>query len=97
MPYQSISSNSGYALLTKDGNSLTNSGYDMFNHRPLSFQEVGSQFAIQLYHHAALTATDFSSLRDLRVLDIGCGKGGGLAFLQEYFEPSVCFGIDKDQ
>ena len=47
-----------------------------------------------MYHHAALTTTDLNSLRGLKVLDIGCGKGGGLNFLNDYFEPSLAMGID---
>jgi ubiquinone/menaquinone biosynthesis C-methylase UbiE len=81
-------------LLTRSGDSLTGSGFDQFNSRPLTYLEVGSQFAIQLYHHAAITATDLHSLRGLKVLDIGCGKGGGLEFLADYFQPSMTLGVD---
>jgi len=28
------------------------------------------------------------------VLDIGCNRGGGLAFLTDYFEPELAFGVD---
>ena len=33
-------------------------------------------------------------LSDKRILDIGCGRGGGLAFLAKYYEPEVAIGID---
>ena len=48
-----------------------------------------------MYHHAAITMTDLNSLRGQKVLDIGCGKGGGLTFLNDYFEPSVAVGVDN--
>ena len=57
--------------------------------------EAASQFAIQLYHHAAITVPDFHSLRGLKVLDIGCGKGGGLAFLTDFFQPATILGVDS--
>ena len=95
LPSQSICLNSGYALLTRSGDSLTGSGFDQFNSRPLSFNEIGNQFQIQMYHHAAITSTDLPSLRGRKVLDIGCGRGGGLAFLNDYFEPTLAMGVDS--
>jgi cyclopropane fatty-acyl-phospholipid synthase-like methyltransferase len=34
------------------------------------------------------------SISDKRVLDIGSGRGGGLAFLAKYYQPELAVGID---
>lgn len=47
-----------------------------------------------MYHFAALTSTGKSDLKGAKVLDIGCGRGGGLSFLAEHFEPEAALGID---
>jgi hypothetical protein len=92
VPYQVTCQNSGYALLTRTGDSL--GGYALEPSSPLTLNSRhshhpgpkfsladGSQFSIQLYHFAASTAVDLASLKGQNVLDIGCGRGGGLAFL----------------
>jgi len=33
-------------------------------------------------------------LRDTRVLDLGCGRGGGLTFLCERFDAKQALGVD---
>lgn len=33
-------------------------------------------------------------LSDKRILDLGCGRGGGLAFLAKYYEPELSVGLD---
>lgn len=33
-------------------------------------------------------------ISDKRVLDLGCGRGGGLAFLSKYYEPEEAVGVD---
>ena len=30
----------------------------------------------------------------MRILDIGSGRGGGLAFLSKFYEPELAIGID---
>jgi hypothetical protein len=42
LPSQSICQNSGYALLSRNGDSLTGSGFDLLNNRPLTFNELGN-------------------------------------------------------
>jgi cyclopropane fatty-acyl-phospholipid synthase-like methyltransferase len=34
------------------------------------------------------------TLKEKRVLDICCGRGGGLAFLAKYYEPKEAVGVD---
>jgi ubiquinone/menaquinone biosynthesis C-methylase UbiE len=46
--------------------------------------------SIQLYHHVA-SAVD---LRGLDVLDVGCGRGGGSAYIARYLEPASILGVD---
>jgi cyclopropane fatty-acyl-phospholipid synthase-like methyltransferase len=29
------------------------------------------------------------------VLDIGCGRGGGIAFLAKYYKPELAIGVDN--
>lgn len=48
-----------------------------------------------MYHYAALGIKFKYSLRRQRILDIGCGRGGGLAFLTNYYEPEIAVGIDN--
>lgn len=48
-----------------------------------------------MYHHVAITATGYETLQGMRVLDLACGRGGGLAFLAEHFSPEMAIGIDS--
>jgi ubiquinone/menaquinone biosynthesis C-methylase UbiE len=34
------------------------------------------------------------TLHDENILDIGCGRGGGLAFLSKYYKPRLAVGLD---
>ena len=47
-----------------------------------------------MYHRVALNPNKKNSLSGKRVLDLACGRGGGLAFLAEHFEISEGVGID---
>lgn len=48
------------------------------------------RYPIQLYHYVASAVT----LRGLRVLDIGSGRGGGASFIKRYLNPKEVIGID---
>jgi ubiquinone/menaquinone biosynthesis C-methylase UbiE len=48
------------------------------------------RFSIQLYQHVIGT----TSLAGLNVLEVGCGRGGGLAFLARYHAPGNVTGLD---
>lgn len=59
--------NCGYALLTESGETLQlNSKTDRHQ-----------RFQYQMYHYAALGIKFQESLEGKRVLDLGCGRGGG--------------------
>lgn len=51
-----------------------------------------NRYPIQLYHQL-VRAHD---LENKDILEIGCGRGGGLAFLNKLLQPSSALGIDKD-
>ena len=56
----------------------------------LNPEEERDRNAIQLYHHVS-AAVD---LRRASVLEVGCGRGGGAAFLSRWHEPSEYIGLD---
>ena len=52
--------------------------------------EEKNRFSAQLYHCAA----ERISWADLDALEIGCGRGGGGAYIKKYFNPKSYIGID---
>ena len=67
-----VAQNCGFALVSATGESL----HDL--KRPLQAQEIENMFQLQLYHRCVQT---FGNIDNCRVLDLACGRGGGLAFL----------------
>ena len=71
-----------------------NYGYSSLDpHEPtLSLQPADepNRFAIQLYHHVAGAVP----LEGLDVLEVGCGRGGGAAFVKRHFRPRQMTGVD---
>jgi len=49
-----------------------------------------NRFSIQLYHHVA----NFVNLRNLNVLEVGSGRGGGSHYIKRYLEPKTMVGVD---
>ena len=47
-----------------------------------------------MYHRVALGASGKLNLAGVTVLDLACGRGGGLAFLADHFELKDAVGID---
>lgn len=70
--------NYGFAPLTDDA--------------PLSLRDEDEEhrYFIQLYHHVA-SAID---LRGQDVLEVGCGRGGGTAYVARYLQPRSIVGVD---
>lgn len=48
------------------------------------------RYSIQLYHHVA-AAVD---LAGLKVLEVGCGRGGGASYATRYLKPKSMIGVD---
>jgi ubiquinone/menaquinone biosynthesis C-methylase UbiE len=51
-----------------------------------------NRYPIQLYHQLVKD----HNLEGKDILEIGCGRGGGLAFIHRLFKPSSSVGIDRD-
>lgn len=71
-----------------------NWGYDDENVViPLTAGDEPNRYPIQLYHRLAQTV-DISG-KD--ILEIGCGRGGGLDYITRTFKPATALGIDLEQ
>ncbi|CAG9322248.1 unnamed protein product [Blepharisma stoltei] len=80
--------NYGYAINTETGHTIV-----------LDEDEETERYPYQLYHYIATGLKKFPNLAGLTVLDIGCGRGGGLAYVAKYLKPANAIGIDysRDQ
>jgi len=58
----------------------------------LDSSDEPNRYPIQLYHQL-VKAHD---LENKDILEIGCGRGGGLAFLHKLLKPASAVGLDKD-
>jgi ubiquinone/menaquinone biosynthesis C-methylase UbiE len=56
----------------------------------LAHSDEANRYSIQLYHHLVSTV----DLRGARVLEVGCGRGGGCSYLARYLQPASVTGID---
>ncbi len=74
--------NYGYAPLSDPGHALHAVALDP--------ADEAERLCIQLYHHLA-SSIDLSGLR---VLEVGCGRGGGADYIMRYFKPESMVGID---
>ncbi len=59
----------------------------------LSPEDENNRYFIQLYHYVA-TATD---LTGKKVLEVGCGRGGGASYVAKYLQPQEMIGVDFSQ
>jgi SAM-dependent methyltransferase len=60
---------------------------------PLARADEADRYSIQLYHQVA-GAID---LRGARVLEVGCGRGGGCSYITRYLQPLSVLGIDYSE
>jgi ubiquinone/menaquinone biosynthesis C-methylase UbiE len=54
--------------------------------------DESNRYSIQLYHLLA-NSTDITNKK---IIEIGCGRGGGLSYIMKRFKPSHAIGIDLD-
>lgn len=47
-----------------------------------------------MYHRVALVASGSKSLSGVNVLELACGRGGGLGFLCDHFDLEEAVGVD---
>lgn len=79
--------NYGYALLNGDGKTIKN----------LEQVHEEERFCLQLYHHVATRLQKVKTLRGLKVLEVGSGRGGGLNYVSTYLDAELCVGVDYSQ
>ena len=60
---------------------------------PLAESDEPDRFYIQLYHRTAAQA----DLRGKRVLEVGCGHGGGASYLMRTLRPASYTGLDRNR
>lgn len=60
---------------------------------PLAESDEPNRFHIQLYHRVATQA----DLRGKRVLEVGCGHGGGASYLMRTLRPAAYTGLDMNR
>lgn len=51
------------------------------------------RYSIQLYHHLAAEV----DLKGKDIVEVGCGRGGGLSYIVKQFSPSSAMGVDLDK
>lgn len=60
---------------------------------PLDAADERNRYCIQLYHRTAAQA----DLSGRRVLEVGCGNGGGASYLTRTMRPASYTGVDLNQ
>ncbi len=68
-----------------------NYGYSNDKHKiKLDENDEKNRYSIQLYH---LVATGID-IKGKDILEVGCGRGGGLSYINRYLEPGLVTGVD---
>lgn len=75
--------NYGYAEKTESGHTIV-----------LSNEEEAERFCYQLYHYMGTGLRKFPKLSRLTIVDVGCGRGGGISFLCKSLNPALAIGVD---
>jgi ubiquinone/menaquinone biosynthesis C-methylase UbiE len=71
-----------------------NFGYTSPNQKPeLKPEDEINRYSIQLYHLLAASV----DLKDKSLLEIGCGRGGGLSYIAKYFPLKSALGVDLNK
>ena len=71
-----------------------NYGYSKDNHK-IELKEIDekNRYSIQLYHLVA-TGVDIAGKN---ILEVGCGRGGGLSYINRYLSPNLATGVDLNK
>ena len=56
-------------------------------------QNKPERYSVQLYHHLVSTA----EIKNKDIVEIGCGRGGGLSYITRNFSPASAIGVDLDK
>jgi len=71
-----------------------NYGYSKDNFKiELEETDEKNRYSIQLYHLVATGA----DIKGKDILEIGCGRGGGLSYINRHFAPNSAIGIDLNK
>ena len=71
-----------------------NYGYSKDNQRiELDQNDEKNRYSIQLYHLVATGA----EIKGKEILEVGCGRGGGLSYINRTFAPNSVIGIDLNK
>jgi ubiquinone/menaquinone biosynthesis C-methylase UbiE len=71
-----------------------NYGYSKDNHKiKLDKNDDKNRYSAQLYNLVA-TGTD---IKGKDILEVGCGRGGGLSYINRYFSPASSTGVDLNK
>ena len=60
---------------------------------PLDERDEKNRYSVQLYHHLA----EMTDLRNKDVVEVGSGRGGGLAYISRKFCPASAIGVDLEK
>lgn len=71
-----------------------NYGYSKDNQKiELDEKDEKNRYSIQLYHLVATGA----NITGKDILEVGCGRGGGLSYINRYLKPNFAIGIDLNK
>jgi len=71
-----------------------NYGYSKNNQKIiLKKEDENNRYSIQLYNHT-MAGID---IKEKNILEIGCGRGGGLSYINRYLSPNEVTGIDLNK
>ncbi|MBW6501250.1 MAG: class I SAM-dependent methyltransferase [Bacteroidales bacterium] len=60
---------------------------------PLDKKDEVNRYSVQLYHHVA----GMADLKNKDIVEVGCGRGGGLEYISRTFSPFSAIGIDLEK
>lgn len=75
--------NYGYGVNTESGHTIR-----------LAEEEESERFSYQLYHFMATGFKKFTNLNTLDIVEVGSGRGGGLAYIVRNLKPNSALGVD---